>query len=233
MANTIVTGDQYMQIDDKIREIKRQLRQRNGYPFSPRDLELALQRIVEGELLPEASGAQPTTARSEGLTWILKIDRSIPFNPAMFIGKGWSIWRGHAYGNGHGGDEQQSKKSLVLSEVDITKIKLKTCLDQPTHQKCMNGEEFLRRLKRGARLLLDAKVGQTLLENPHCIPEDWRFVEVCFMGTELRSPDGDRYILRLNWSGERWHYSPHQIDNYFYAVHPAVVGGVLHRSRAT
>ena len=45
---TIVTGDQYREIDGKLFEIKRQLRQKEGYPFSPVYLDRALQAIVEG-----------------------------------------------------------------------------------------------------------------------------------------------------------------------------------------
>ena len=43
---TIVTGDQYREIDGKLFEIKRQLRQKEGYPFSPVYLDRALQAIV-------------------------------------------------------------------------------------------------------------------------------------------------------------------------------------------
>ena len=49
MAKTIVTGDQYMSIDGKLEEIKRQLRQKNGYPFDVNALEAVLQRATEGD----------------------------------------------------------------------------------------------------------------------------------------------------------------------------------------
>jgi hypothetical protein len=45
---TIVTGEQYMEIDGKLHEIKRQLRQKNGYPYDLGGLECALQAVVEG-----------------------------------------------------------------------------------------------------------------------------------------------------------------------------------------
>ncbi|MFA6132048.1 MAG: hypothetical protein WC702_03235 [Patescibacteria group bacterium] len=44
----IVTGEQYYDLDGQLTEIKRQLRQRGGYPFSPAQLSLALQAIIEG-----------------------------------------------------------------------------------------------------------------------------------------------------------------------------------------
>jgi hypothetical protein len=45
---TIVTGELYESIDSKLFEIKRQLRQKNGYPFNPNSLNLALQELIEG-----------------------------------------------------------------------------------------------------------------------------------------------------------------------------------------
>ncbi len=44
----VVTGDQYRDIDRKMREIKRQLDQDKGSPLSPVQVEFALQQIVEG-----------------------------------------------------------------------------------------------------------------------------------------------------------------------------------------
>ena len=230
MANTIVTGDQYMQIDIKLAEIKRQLRQRNGYPFSVKAVESALQRIVEGEFLPEASVAQPATVRSESQTEILKIDRSTPFDPATFMGEGCSIWRGPTNGNGLEGEEQQCEESLTLTEVDIAKITRKTCLKGK--EPFVHGEEFLRRLKRGTSLRLDAKIGQTLLENPHRIPKDWKGTCVHFMGTEVRDTSGYRFVLYLCWSGARWNWRYNWLGNNFDSHGPAAVGGKLRRSRA-
>jgi hypothetical protein len=48
---------------------------------------------------------------------ILEIDRSTPFNPAKFLGEGWSIWRGPADGDGLSGDEEQDQKSLALTDM--------------------------------------------------------------------------------------------------------------------
>ncbi len=48
MANYFVTGDEYREIDKKLNEIKRQLNQNLGYPFSITSLNLSLQNITEG-----------------------------------------------------------------------------------------------------------------------------------------------------------------------------------------
>lgn len=45
---TLVTGEMYYDIDGQLAEIKRQLRQPNGYPFNPDLLKIALQNAIEG-----------------------------------------------------------------------------------------------------------------------------------------------------------------------------------------
>jgi hypothetical protein len=49
MANIIVTGEQYYKLDGQLLEIKRQLRQLNGYPFDPEMLKKHLQAAIEAK----------------------------------------------------------------------------------------------------------------------------------------------------------------------------------------
>lgn len=44
-----VTGELYYDVDGQLLEIKRQLRQLNGYPFDPDKLKIALQNAIEGK----------------------------------------------------------------------------------------------------------------------------------------------------------------------------------------
>ncbi|MCX6718123.1 MAG: hypothetical protein NTY81_00765 [Candidatus Staskawiczbacteria bacterium] len=44
----VLTGDQYFNVDGKLAEIKRQMRQPGGYPYDPEGLNKFLQRAVEG-----------------------------------------------------------------------------------------------------------------------------------------------------------------------------------------
>ena len=53
---TIVKGDLYERLEGKLYEIKRQIRQKEGYGFDPERLDLALQAITEGRF--EAVGVQ-------------------------------------------------------------------------------------------------------------------------------------------------------------------------------
>jgi hypothetical protein len=50
MAN-IVAGETYYELDGQLSEIKRQLRQQNGYPFSTEQLRAHLQAAVEGRFI--------------------------------------------------------------------------------------------------------------------------------------------------------------------------------------
>jgi hypothetical protein len=51
---TIVTGEQYYDLDGKLGEIKRQLRQKGGYPFNIIALEKHLQDAIEGRFNMDA-----------------------------------------------------------------------------------------------------------------------------------------------------------------------------------
>ena len=63
-----VTGDQYYELDGQLSEIKRQLRQLNGYSFSIETLKVSLQNIIEGKFIPG------------GLKLLTK-----PFDPVKFL----------------------------------------------------------------------------------------------------------------------------------------------------
>lgn len=64
MANRIVTGEEYFELDGRLGEIKRQLRQPNGYPFEVQDLRTALQNIIEGRFHFTGDGSQFSTWRT-------------------------------------------------------------------------------------------------------------------------------------------------------------------------
>jgi hypothetical protein len=129
---------------------------------------------------------------------VIPIDRSKPFNPAKFIGEGWTI-------------EEQDERSLALAEIDLTSIQFEHMLSQG--ETWIMGEDKLRRPKDAGHIRLDAKVFQTLWENQHLIPE--RFKEkkngnttvISFDGTVLRNLDDYHYVLYFYWNDNRWHWS--------------------------
>lgn len=147
---------------------------------------------------------------------ILSIDRVHPFNPAEFIGKGWSIWRGPEGGDGLSGDEEQDEHSLALIEICPATILLETGLDGG--KKEITGEERILRLKAAGRIRLDAAIFHSLWRNQHLIPEEWKkkingyTAYIFFDGTTLRSPDGDRCALYLCFDDGGWDWDYHWLD---------------------
>lgn len=137
--------------------------------------------------------------------------RSKPFNPAEFIGAGWSIWRGPADGNGLVGEEERDYRSSTLTQLDLSNVQLVTCLKQG--ESVMTGEERLKRLKTGGHIRLDENAFKAFWENQALIPS--RFKErvngniqfIFFDGVVLRGPDGRRYTLYLCFSDiGSWHW---------------------------
>lgn len=135
---------------------------------------------------------------------ILPIDRSKPFNPAEFIGAGWSIWRGPADGNGLVGEEERDYRSNTLIQLDLSKVQLATCLKPK--ELVTTGEERIKRLKADGRVRLDENAFKAFWENQALIPS--RFKErvnsniqfIFFDGVVLRSPNGDRCALYFCFS---------------------------------
>lgn len=143
-----------------------------------------------------------------GANTILTIDRSRPFDPAKFIGKGWSI-------------AEQDERSLVLSEVNLRNIRLETMLKDG--EGSVQGEEKLRRLKKSGHIRLDAKVFYALWENKSLIPESWKGKTIYFDGTILQNPDGNRYVLYLFWSGDEWRWYCLWLKRGWYGDNPSAV----------
>lgn len=139
---------------------------------------------------------------------IIPINRSMPFNPAEFIGAGWSIWRGPANGNGLEGDEEQDARSLALTEIDLSAIILKSTFKPG--ETVVNGEEKLKRLKASGNIRLDAGAFKALWDNRELLPA--RFKEktgnnttfIYCDGTVLRGPDGYRCVLCFCFRGGAW-----------------------------
>src|SRR3989344_797976 len=129
----------------------------------------------------------------------LVIDRSRPFNPTRFIGKGWTI-------------EEQDERALALTEIDFGAVRFESGLKEG--EAAITGEEKLKRLKAGGVVRLDAKIGQTLYEENgqatlRFIHEHFGISWLELAGTVLRHPDGRRYCLYLCRYGDdpwRWRY---------------------------
>ncbi len=70
---TIVTGDMYEKLDGQLHELKRQIRQRGGYPHDPQSLVAGLQKLIDGNFGTNISCS------------------SVDLSSAPFIPDGWSV----------------------------------------------------------------------------------------------------------------------------------------------
>lgn len=158
---------------------------------------------------------------------IITIDRSTPFNPAKFIGKGWSIWRGPADGNGLEGEEEQDTQSLAITELNPSKIRLVSTLREG--ETVVGGEENLRRLREANHVCLDAGIFQTFWNHKELIPPlskeltNGATTYIFFAGTTLRSPDGDRHVLYLFFDGSLWRWFCRWLANDWHVSRPSAV----------
>lgn len=172
------------------------------------------------------NGAQVLIGKVE----TIPIDRATPFNPAEFIGAGWSIWKGPADGNGLEGEEEQDKRSLALTTLDVTRLRLETTLKG--EETSIVGEEKLKRLMAMKDTIrLDAGIFQTFWRNQHLIPERFKAktngntAYIFCDGTILRSPGGFRYVLYFYWSDDtrQWGWNCFRLGSHWYANGPSVV----------
>lgn len=156
----------------------------------------ALKGVLEGNAQIVSISTVATEKKVEPKSFIIKHGH---FNPAEFIGAGWSIIA-----------EETDVSSIALTELDLNKVQQVTMLkDGETHIK---GEEKLKRLKESKNIRLDADIFLALWENQYLIPESWKEKVggntryIFFDGTVLRSSDGRRYVLYLCWDGGAWYW---------------------------
>jgi len=160
---------------------------------------------------------------------IIEIDRTKVFDPAAFIDRKWSIWRGAPDGDGKSGPENQDERSLALTWIDLRKVRLENCLARG--EDSITGEERRRRLERAGHVRLDAGVFLALFgEFRRCIPPSWRektngeITSISFDGTLLRGPDGRRWVLKLYYSDGLLQHDVTGLDGVRWgAANPAAV----------
>lgn len=82
-------------------------------------------------------------------TGALIVDRSKPFDPVTFLGRGWSI-------------VEEDQRALSLTEIDLAEVRFESGLQDG--ERYITGEKKLERLTAMPEIRLDAKLGQTLYE---------------------------------------------------------------------
>jgi hypothetical protein len=168
------------------------------------ELDLAIQRVDEvGNRFSNFLRTLGTLiVRAGRRTRIVRIDRTKVFDPVRFMDHpGLRI-------------EEQDQRSIMIEEIDPSDISLESMLQDET---VIGGEEHLKRLKQKGYVRLDAGIFQTLWENQHLIPEDWKGTlhepkYVFFDGTVLRNQYG-RYVISMYWDKDKkWNWTYCRLD---------------------
>ena len=185
---TIVKGDLYEAIDGKLHEIKRQMRQKDGYGFDPKRLDSALQAVIEGRF--EAVGGQPPL-----LT--LAVAELIP-----------------EYTDENG----NKKKWGVVEDVSPFEFKVKDLEFISFLEKGEDyiGGEEMRKRAVGLKANLGLADAKYLLDHKAEIPAKLRGKKyIVLPGTVLRDSVGDLLVPYLGWRGGRWVLDFNWVDNAF------------------
>lgn len=154
-------------------------------------------------------------------TNILKIDRSVPFDPNTF--DDFRRWHSSIDGvhNLYWEMVDQDEKSLAITEFDIGNIELIQTLKANEFR--VMTTEHLDRLKEQEHTLLDLKVFQALWENQSLIPSSWKENvdnEGCgdhihFYGSILKPQLlWYRYSIYLQWFRDKWIWGLGLIRDY-------------------
>jgi hypothetical protein len=157
---------------------------------------------------------------------ILVLDPAKIFNPAEFIGQGWSIWKGPVDGKGLKGEDDHDQANDTLTEVDFAQVVFDTCLNEG--ELSITGEEKLERLKAiPGRIRLGAKVGVALWDDYQKNKDnsilEWLYHEhqiscLDFCGDILRFPLGNRNVLCLCRFIDRWRWNMRWLGNNWDSV---------------
>ena len=142
---------------------------------------------------------------------ILHLDPSKKFDPAAFIGAGWTVWKGSAGGNGLEGDEDIDSRPLAFTTVDLSAALFEHSLKG--NETSIKGEEKLKRLIEDSNIRFGGNVFLALWEDHQQNKEnsclEWlrknrNITWLSFFGLVLRHPGGGRYVLCLCFHGAEW-----------------------------
>ncbi len=192
----------------------------SNVPWSEIDFETAQlqERVIRD---PKAAGARFAAFVRNGCQFevrgpsVLSIDRSQPFSPEKFIGRGWSTL-------------EEDKRALLLTSIDFSIAAFENVLAEG--ETTITGEEKLVRLMSGGKICLDAKVGQALLEENgqatlRFLYDNYGISWMEFAGTVLRGSEGSRFflcLLRSDGGSWLWHYRWLGRDRFAENVSPLI-----------
>lgn len=190
-----------------------------------------IQEVID--LSPEEFGKRFTAFLKNGARFNLgdpRIIQTRSFDPAKFIGKDWTFWKGPAVGDGLTGEEDFDSRSRALTQIDVTRLRFEACLREG--ESSIKGEEKIRRLPEMAdfiRLGGNAFLGfwEDYQDNKENSALEWiyrthKIRSIDFPDDILRRPRGDRFVLCLcRYDGGRWDWGVRWLDDGWSAGDPS------------
>lgn len=194
-----VAGDLYFDIDGQLLEIKRQLRQREGYPYDPMQLVEHLQAAIEGTLVDrhgrlfqkEADGKQPA-----GNTYLVSVDYGLSVEDAVKLGR--YDWTNSEITSKHFPTNRKGKADVAVELIHFNRVvstdealrELDKAGYRPAelHELLAFGEKYSE-LQREFPIVALGSVWQDRYGN--------RFVPYLY-------GDGSERYLDLRWLGHAW-----------------------------
>lgn len=187
---TQVTGELYESLTGQLFELGRQLRQPSGYPFDPRQLQIALQAAIEGRF---SAVAQPVP----GDAFVVSIDYNQPL--ADMIGAGKYDWV----------NDNITAKRFPIKGTGVVERKLKLWhLDR----EIIESSEVERLIRAAGQ---EPSPIEDLLAFGAKFPDKQCEYPIIALGSsaqvngDRRVPylgrSGTRRTLRLTWHDDRWH----------------------------
>lgn len=182
-AKFAVTGDQFVVIDDRMREVKRQLRLKGGSPLDPERVAEALQRIVEGRC--EVIAAGDGSATEAAPLYPITVDYGMTLAEMIAAGR---------YDSQNSDINTQNFPITGEGQVDRE-------LHLVHPNKVASTEEVLAKLDRLG--LRPAKI-EELLAFGAKYPNLQKKFPVVTLGSVWQHPSGGRHVAYLaGWYGER------------------------------
>jgi hypothetical protein len=138
---------------------------------------------------------------------------------------------------------EQDERSLLINELDVSKIQLKTMIVPVKGKIFIPGEEKLKRLKEAGYIRLDIGIFLAFWENrknrknrffrkivswQNVIPEKWKEIKAIFFdGTIFKTEDNKRIVFCLYWNSDikKWRWWRYEIAGHWYGhtYHPSAV----------
>lgn len=178
-------------------------------------------------LSPEERGRRMTAFLRAGMRFNfggLKV-ATAPFDPKKFCSEEWDFWKGPKDGDGKSGEEERSKASLALTEIDFDKVDFLSNLEGK--ETLIKGETKLDRVNKLGRIVYGTTAFAGLWQNyTDCQNKAESVLEklyqqkgislIYFFGDVLRSPHGYRYVLYLYRGDDgAWNWCHNWLDDDF------------------